>query len=80
VPAGFLVSNPNGAGEIEGPLEVAFAGLIGAGIGFVIGLLCGSIARVLTMNAVNGMRGGMRWAAYGAGAGALALALFETFN
>jgi hypothetical protein len=78
-PAGVFISNPTG-GEIEGPLEVMFAGLLGALGGFFLGMLTGAFARVFTMNARKGSRGGMHWAAYGAGAGAMALALVELLD
>ena len=78
--SGVFVSGPNGSGEIEGPLEVMFAGLVGAAGGFVAGLLLGACARLLTMDAVRGSRGGAHWAAYGAGAGAVALSMIELFD
>lgn len=78
-PAGLVVSNSSGAG-IEGPVEVLFAGMLGALCGFVLGMLIGVITRIMTMNALRGSRGGMHWGAYGAGAGAMALALVELFN
>ena len=79
-PAGFIVSGQGVGGEIEGFVEVLFAGVIGALLGFVLGMLCGAFARVFTLNRVKGMIGGRHWAAYGAGAGALALALIELFD
>ena len=78
-PAGFIIPNSPG-GDIEGPLEVFFAGLVGALSGFVLGMLIGACTRVATMNARNGCRGGMHWAAYGAGAGAMALAIVELLD
>ena len=79
-PAGLVVHGSGVTGGMEGPAEVIFAGLIGALLGFIGGLLTGSIARVLTVNARKGIRGGLHWAAYGAGAGAMALALIELFG
>lgn len=79
-PAGFVVQGGGVQGGIEGLVEVIFAGGIGALAGFVFGMLCGSFARIFTINRVKGMIGGRHWAAYGAGAGALALALMEYFN
>jgi hypothetical protein len=80
-PAGLVVSGGGVSGQhIEGPLEIIFAGLVGALGGFVFGLLCGALARVFTMNSIKGARGGMHWAAYGASAGALALAMFELLD
>ena len=79
-PAGLVVHGSGLAGDIEGPLEVLFAGLVGALIGFISGMLCGSFARIFTLNRVKGIIGGRHWAAYGAGAGALALAMMELFN
>ena len=75
--AGLILSGRGIGGEMEGPLEVLFAGAVGALLGFVFGLLCGSFARIFTINRVKGMIGGQHWAAYGAGAGALGLALME---
>jgi hypothetical protein len=64
-------------GGIEGPLEVMFAALLGGLAGFVAGMLFGTVTRVMTINRVKGMLGGGHWAAYGAAAGALCLALVE---
>ena len=79
LPAGIMVNSPGGTGvgDIEGPLEIFFAGLLGALAGFVLGLLIGVFTRIATMNAARGCTGGIHWAAYGAGAGALALAIIE---
>lgn len=78
VQPGLVVSGQGmGGGQIEGPIEIMFAGVVGALIGFVFGLLLGSLARIFTLNRVKGMIGGRHWAAYGAGAGALALAMVE---
>ena len=79
-PAGFVVSGQGVSGQMEGIAEVLFAGMIGALVGFVLGMLCGTFARLFTLNRVKGMIGGRHWAAYGAGAGALALAMIELFN
>lgn len=79
-PAGFVVQGQGMTGEVGGIAEVIFAGLVGALVGFVLGMLCGSFARVFTLNRVKGMIGGRHWAAWGAGAGALGLALIEMFN
>lgn len=79
-PAGFVMHGSGMSGDAGGPLEVFFAGLIGALVGFVFGMLCGSFARVFTLNRVKGMIGGRHWAAWGAGAGALGLALMELFD
>jgi len=76
-PAGFVVSGRGMWGEMEGLPEVLFAGLAGALVGFTVGLLCGAFARIFSMNRVKGMVGGRHWAAYGAGAGALTLAVLE---
>ena len=76
-PAGLIVSGRGVGGELDGPLEVLFAGAVGALGGFVCGMLFGSFARIFTINRVKGMIGGRHWAAYGAGAGALGLALIE---
>ena len=78
--SGFVVSGPGMSGEIEGPLEVLLAGAIGAMIGFIVGRFCGVLARIFTLNRAQGIIGGNRWAAYGAGAGALALALVELID
>jgi hypothetical protein len=78
--AGVFVGGPNAGAEIEGPLEVVFAGLVGALAGFVLGMLAGSMARIFTMNSPKGSRGGMNWAAWGAGAGAMALAVIELLD
>ncbi len=78
VQSGFVISGQGmGGGALEGPLEIMFAGIIGALAGFVFGLLFGSLARIFTLNRVKGMIGGRHWAAYGAGAGALGLAVVE---
>ena len=78
--AGFVVSGPAGSGSVEGPIEVFFAGMLGALLGFVGGMLIGVIARLCTLNRLKGIIGGRHWGAYGAGAGALALALVELFD
>jgi hypothetical protein len=78
--SGFIVSGQGMGGEMEGPAEVVFAGMIGALLGFVFGMLCGTCARLFTLNRVKGMIGGRHWAAYGAGAGALALAMIELLD
>jgi hypothetical protein len=78
-PAGLLVSGRGIGGELEGPIEILFAGAVGALAGFILGMLFGSFARIFTLNRVKGMIGGRHWAAYGAGAGALGLAVFELF-
>lgn len=81
-PAGVFIEPGGGmaGGEIEGPIEVMFAGGLGALAGFVVGLLVGSIVRVLTINCVKGSRGGMHWAAYGACAGSLAMVAMALLN
>lgn len=79
-PAGFVVSGPGMSGPMEGIAEVFFAGIVGALLGFVCGMLCGTFARLFTLNRVKGMIGGRHWAAYGAGAGAMALAMIELFT
>src|ERR1051325_11960777 len=79
-PAGFIVHGSGMWGEMEGIVEVLFAGLIGALLGFIVGMLCGTLARLFTLNRVKGMIGGRHWAAYGAGAGALALAMMELLD
>ncbi len=77
--AGLMVSNPRGA-DIEGPMEVMFAGLVGALAGFVLGMLAGTITRIITINSAKGSRGGMNWAAWGAGAGAMAFVVIELLD
>ena len=81
-PSGFVVhgGGMGGTGEIGGIVEILFAGMIGALIGFISGMLCGTFARLFTLNRVKGIIGGRHWAAYGAGAGALALAMIELFD
>ena len=79
-PAGLILSGRGVGGELEGPLEILFASAVGALAGFVLGMLFGSFARIFTLNRVKGMIGGSHWAAYGAGAGALGLAVIEFFN
>ncbi len=79
-PAGLILSGRGVGGDLEGPLEVLFAGAVGALAGFVCGMLCGSFARIFTLNRVKGMIGGRHWAAYGAGAGALGLAVIELID
>lgn len=76
-PAGLILSGPGMNGSMEGPVEIMFAGLLGALAGFTTGLLFGVLARVFTLNRVKGIIGGHHWAAYGAGAGALGLAAME---
>jgi hypothetical protein len=78
-PSGLVVSGPGMTGPLEGPIEVLFAGAVGGIAGFIFGLLCGTMARVFTLNRVKGIIGGRHWAAYGAGAGALGLAVMELF-
>ena len=78
---GLVVSGPGmGAGSLEGPVEIMVAGMVGALGGFVVGMLCGSLARLFTINRQRGMIGGRIWAAYGASAGALALAMMELID
>ena len=78
---GFVVSGSGmGDGALDGPIEIIVAGVVGAMAGFVLGLLSGSIARLITYNRDRGIIGGRVWAAYGASAGALALALMELFE
>ena len=79
-PSGFVVHGAGMAGEMGDMIEVFFAGMLGALTGFVIGMLVGSFARIFTLNRVKGIIGGRHWAAYGAGAGALALAMVELFD
>ncbi len=79
-PAGLIMSGSGMSGEMEGPIEVFFAGALGALAGFVFGLLAGAVSRVLTLNRAKGILGGPVWAAYGAGAGGVALAIFEILN
>lgn len=76
---GFVVSGAGMGGSTEGTIEILVAGLVGALIGFIGGMLFGSFARIFTLNRVKGIIGGQHWAAYGAGAGALALAMLELF-
>jgi hypothetical protein len=78
-PAGFVVHGSGMMGEVGGLLEVLFAGMMGGLVGFVFGMLFGTFARIFTLNRVKGIIGGRHWAAYGAGAGALALAMIELF-
>jgi hypothetical protein len=77
--SGVFMANPKGA-PIDGPLEVVFAGLVGALAGFVLGLLAGTITRIITINAEKGSRGGMDWAGWGAAGGAMAFALIELLD
>ncbi len=79
-PAGFVMHGSGMSAEAGGMAEVFFAGLIGALAGFVLGMLCGSFARIFTLHRVKGIIGGRHWAAWGAGAGALGLALMELFD
>jgi hypothetical protein len=79
-PAGVFISGPGMSPSLEGPLEIMFAGAAGGLVGFVFGMLFGSLARVFTLNRVKGMIGGRHWAAWGAGAGALGLAMIELFD
>jgi len=79
-PSGFVVHGSGMGGEMEGIVEILFAGMIGGLFGFIGGMLCGTFARIFTLNRVKGMIGGRHWAAYGAGAGALALAMMELFD
>jgi hypothetical protein len=76
---GVFNSNPTGA-PIDGPLEVVFAGLMGALAGFFLGMLAGAITRMITMNGKNGSRGGTGWAAWGAMGGALAFAIMALLD
>ena len=80
MPSGFVVHGSGMHGEMEGLAEVLFSGMVGALLGFILGMLFGSFARVFTINRVKGMIGGRHWAAWGAGAGALGLALIEFFD
>lgn len=68
------------SGEVSGTMEVLFATLLGGLAGLVLGMVIGTFARLFTINRVKGMIGGIQWGAYGAGAGALALAMFELLN
>lgn len=79
-PSGLVVSGPGMGGSMEGPIEFLFAGMMGAMAGFIFGMLCGTLARIFTLNRVKGIVGGRHWAAYGAGAGALALTMMELFD
>ena len=79
-PAGLVVHGAGMWGEVEGIIEVLFAGMVGALAGFILGMFCGTFARIFTINRVKGMIGGRHWAAYGAGAGALALAMMELLD
>lgn len=77
---GVFMSGQGMSGEISGTMEVMFATLLGGLAGMVIGMVVGTFARLFTINRVKGMIGGIQWGAYGAGAGALALAMFELLN
>ena len=77
---GLVVSGSGMAGEIQGPIEVMLAGVVGALFGFVLGLFSGALARLFTLGRAKGIIGGHHWAAYGAGAGAFALAVIELFD
>lgn len=79
-PSGLVVSGPGMGGEMGDTIEVLFAGMMGVLFGFVFGMLCGALARVFTLNRVKGIIGGRHWAAYGAGAGGLALAVIEMLD
>jgi hypothetical protein len=78
-PAGLMLSGRGIGGGLEGLIEVLLAGAVGALGGFVTGMLFGTFARLMTVNRIKGMIGGSHWAAYGAGAGALSLAVLEWF-
>jgi hypothetical protein len=79
-PAGLVVNGAGMWGEFEGTIEILFAGMIGALMGFVLGMLFGTLSRVITMNRVKGIIGGRHWAAYGAGAGGMALSIVEMLD
>ena len=79
-PAGLVMHGTGMWGEFEGLIEVLFAGMIGGLIGFIVGMLFGAFARIFTLNRVKGIIGGRHWAAYGAGAGGLALAVMEMLD
>jgi hypothetical protein len=78
-PAGLMMSGRGIGGGFEGPIEVLLAGAVGALGGFVAGMVFGTFARLITVNRVKGMIGGSHWAAYGAAAGAVGLAVVEWF-
>lgn len=78
--AGLVMSGPGASGHIDGPLEVFLAALVGALGGFISGMLAGIIARLCTLNRVKGIIGDKHWGVYGAGVGALTLALIEIFD
>ena len=78
--SGVFMSGQGMSGEISGTMEVLFASLLGGLAGLVCGMVIGTLARLCTINRVKGMVGGMHWGAYGAGAGALVLAMFELLD
>ena len=77
---GVFMTGGGMGGEISGTAEVMLAGLLGGLTGLVCGMVIGVCARFVTLNRVKGIIGGMHWGAYGAGAGALALAMFELLD
>ena len=80
IQSGFVVSGSGMGAEIGDTVEMLFAGMIGALLGFVFGMLCGTLARVFTLDRAKGIIGGRHWAAYGAGAGGLASAVIELLD
>jgi len=79
-PAGFVVHGSGMTGQYGEIPEVLLAGAVGAVAGLTLGMLCGGFARIFTLNRVKGMIGGRHWGVWGAGAGALGLALIELFD
>lgn len=77
---GVFIAGQGVSGEISGPIEVLFATLLGGMAGLVAGMIVGTFARIVTTNRVKGMIGGMHWGAFGAGAGALTLAVYTLLN
>lgn len=74
---GVYMSGQGMNGETNEGLKIFFAGAIGALLGFVVGVMAGTFARIITMNRVKGMIGGMHWGAYGTAVGAVTLALLR---
>ena len=77
---GEFVSSGHGMPHAHhGPIEIALAGMLGALMGFIAGMLVSKIVRFIAYAA--GRDGGKgRWAVYGALAGGLGGALWEAFS
>jgi hypothetical protein len=77
---GEFVSSGHGMPHAHhGPIEIAVAGMLGALVGFIAGLLVSKVVRFIAFTA--GRDGGKgRWVVYGALAGGLGGALWEAFS